>query len=259
LQVTREPLIRALGLPAEGTLLSIVGGGGKSALLFALGPALGRGLPGRVLLTTTTRIFASQMGRATQSCELGDPCFEARLAGETSGLLVIGRVEGDRATGVGAEFPAQWLARADVQHVIVESDGSRMRPTKAPAEHEPVIAEGSTHLAIVVGIDALDGPIASVAHRPERVSALLNLSEQQSLSCEDLARLIGHPMGGLKGAPERAEVIAVINKVEGEAREAQAAEIAEALLRVPRIGRVICGALEGREPDRWVVFRRSDG
>jgi molybdenum cofactor cytidylyltransferase len=254
LHKSREPLIQALGLPASGNLVSIVGGGGKSALLFALG----RALPGRVLLTTTTRIFASQINRANESCELIDNDLEAKLAGGTSGLLVIGQTDGDRAVGVPPSLPALWLARDDVQHVIVESDGSRMRPVKAPAEHEPVIAMGSTHVAIVVGIDALDAPIESVAHRPERVGELLDLSTDACLDTQHLAQLIGHPMGGLKGIPETARVIAVINKVEGAAREEQAAAVAEAALGWPRVDRVICGALEGSNPNEWMVYQSVD-
>jgi len=253
LRVSRAPLIHALGLPAEGTLVSIVGGGGKSALLFALG----RELPGRVLLTTTTRIFASQIGLATESCEVEGKGFEAKLAAGVSGLLVIGRIDGDRALGVAPSLPAQWLARDEVQHVIVEADGSRMRPAKAPAEHEPVIAEGSTHVAVVVGIDALDAPIAVATHRPERVSALLSLPQDASLGCEDLARLISHPKGGLQGVPDTARAIAVINKVEGAEREAKAAMIAEVALREPRIERVICGAVEGGDSGGWMVYRRA--
>lgn len=254
MRVSRAPLIHALGLPARGSLLSIVGGGGKSALLFALG----RQLPGRVLLTTTTRIFATQVGRAIEFCEVLDEGFEARLADGASGLLVIGRIDGDRAIGVAPSLPAQWLAHNQVQHVVVEADGSRMRPAKAPAEHEPVIAEGSTHVAVVVGIDALDAPIASATHRPERVSALLRLSQDALLGPEELARLICHRRGGLKGVPDTARAIAVINKVEGAAREMKAATVANAVLREPRIDRVICGALEGSDRGEWTVYRRPD-
>ena len=50
----------ALGLSAKGELVSIVGGGGKSALLFALADA-----PARWVLTTTTRMFAAQISLAT--------------------------------------------------------------------------------------------------------------------------------------------------------------------------------------------------
>jgi molybdenum cofactor cytidylyltransferase len=252
LQVSRTSLVDALDLPRASSLVSIVGGGGKSALLFALG----RRLAGRVLLTTTTRIFAAQIKRAVAACELDSAGFEAALAGGPSGLLVIDRVAGDKAIGVSPALPAQWLARKDVQHVVVEADGSRMRPTKAPAEHEPVIAEASTHVLVVVGIDALDAPIAQATHRPELVCALLDLEPEARLETSDLARLIEHPDGGLKGVPKSARVVVVVNKVESDAQRADAAAIARALLREPRIDRVVWGALEGSEADLWYVGRR---
>ena len=132
-----------------------------------------------------------------------------------------------------------------------------MRPAKAPAEHEPVIADASTHVAIVVGIDALDSPIAEATHRPERVAALLNIPQHAALDFDGLARLITHPMGGLKDVPDPANVVVVINKVEGSKRVADAAAVAERVVCESRIDRVICGALEGDDPDAWTVYRRD--
>jgi probable selenium-dependent hydroxylase accessory protein YqeC len=254
LQVSRAQLPEALDLPSAGALVSIVGGGGKSALLFALG----RLLPGRVLLTTTTRIFASQIERAVAACELGADDFQSRLDEGSSGLLVTYEIDGDKAIGVPASLPAQWLKRDDVRHVVVEADGSRMRPAKAPAEHEPAIAEGSTHVLVVVGIDALELPIAQATHRPERVCSLVGLEPNARLGTEGLARLIGDKRGGLKDIPETARAIVVINKVETEEQRCDAAAIASALLREPRIDRVIWGALEGSAgPNPWHVGLRD--
>lgn len=261
MQVSRAPLIEALDLPLDSSLISIVGGGGKSALLFALG----RWLPGRVLLTTTTRIFRTQIKRAVASCELASEGFEKVLANGPSGLLIVDRVEGDKAMGVSPLLPAEWLSREDVQHVIVEADGSRMRPTKAPGEHEPVIAVGSTHVVVVVGIDALDASIAQATHRAELVCALLDLEDKARLGTEELARLIRHERGGLKDVPEAARVIVVVNKVESDQQRADAAAIALSILQEPRIDRVLWGALEPGESvvddsaDEWAVARRDAG
>lgn len=243
-------LIDALGLPARGSLVSIVGGGGKSALLFALGAAL----DGRVLLSTTTRIFAAQIERATASCELESPVLETLLAEGTTGLLVIGRVEGEKALGVEPAIPRQWLARDDVDHVIVEADGSRMRPAKVPAEHEPAIATGSTHVVVVAGIDALDQPIERAIHRPERASELLGRPVDQKLTEADLAALISHANGGLKNVPDDSNVLVMINKVESDESHARAQRVASLLQGESQIDRVVVGALEGSDPDRWLVY-----
>ena len=135
---TRAPgVVEALGLVRAPELVAIVGGGGKSSLLFALA----RSLPGRVVMTTTTRIFAAQMSRAAEVCSLADESWRERLDAFDSNLLVVGGVAGERAVGVPAELPAELLARPRVDWVVVEADGSRMLPVKAPAAHEPVIPD----------------------------------------------------------------------------------------------------------------------
>ena len=67
-------VVDALGLDRPPGIVSIVGGGGKSSLMFALA----RGLPGRVVMTTTTRIFAAQMRYAAGVCTLADENWQRR-------------------------------------------------------------------------------------------------------------------------------------------------------------------------------------
>ncbi len=144
-------IVDALGLAPSGELVAIVGGGGKSSLMFALAERL----PGRGVMTTTTRIFSAQLSSAAEFCTLADADWRARLDAFESALLIVGRVEGERATGVAPELPAELLAHPRVEWVVVEADGSRMLPVKAPGPHEPVIPNGTTLLVTVVGIDAL--------------------------------------------------------------------------------------------------------
>jgi molybdenum cofactor cytidylyltransferase len=239
-------ICEALGLETGPDLISIVGGGGKSALLFALADAL----PGYTLLTTTTRIFASQISRAETSCRMGTPALANALRDRKSGLLVIGDVEGDKAMGVSANTPGALLGAEGVDFVVVEADGSRMRPAKAPADHEPVVPAETTLLVVVAGIDALDGPIAESCHRPERVAALLGVSSQDTLDPAGLAALLCHPEGGLKEAPnpEQARVALWINKVETAPQWVRARAVASACQGRQGIDRVIAGAIEPKTP-----------
>jgi molybdenum cofactor cytidylyltransferase len=163
-------LAAALGIGDAPELVALVGGGGKTSLLFALAAEL----PGRVVITTTTRIFDAQMSRAPAVVYANDlsPLGEALAA--HGHCLVVGRVEGDKALGVPPDLPAQLLARPDVDAVLVEADGSRMRPIKAPADHEPVIPSGTTLLVPVAGIEALEGPLGEVAHRAEKIREIMN-------------------------------------------------------------------------------------
>ena len=247
-------------------MVAFVGGGGKTSLMFALAKAL----PGRVVVTTTTRIFAAQMKLATavlSITEIGNwqlkppiPNLQAILD-KHKHCLVIGQVRGDKALGVPRELPGQLLARPDVDFVLVEADGSRMRPIKAPAAHEPVIPLETTLVVPVVGIDALNGRIADVAHRPELVLSLIRhaSSVNNRLMAEDAAILLTHPQGGLKGVPAGARVIPFINKVETAAQRTAARQIAGHVLRntqyASRIPQVVIGAAKTNQPIREVHRR----
>ncbi len=245
-------IVEALGLAPCGELVAIVGGGGKSSLMFALASQF----TGRGVMTTTTRIFSEQMSGAAEVCTLADADWRARLDAFESGLLVVGCVEGGRAVGVPPELPAEMLAHPRVDWVVVEADGSRMLPVKAPGPHEPVIPIGTTLLVPVVGIDALAKSIGEIAHRPERVSAIAGLSVEDTLTPAALARLIASPEGGLKGAASAGRTAVLINKVESAAEFALAREAANQILRNPSVERVAIGALLGDGAKGWVVCTR---
>jgi molybdenum cofactor cytidylyltransferase len=210
-------------------------------------------LPGRVVATTTTRIFATQIKLAPAVCYADDLSSLGDYLVEHGSCLIIGRVEGDKALGVDPLLPGRLLARPDVDVVLVEADGSRMRPVKAPAEHEPVIPPGTTLLVLVVGMDALDGPLEAVAHRPERIRGLLagrlggeaaeTLARDDRLTADALACLLTHPLGGLKDAPERSRIVPFINKVETLEQVLIARRIGRQVLRASRAEWVALGAV----------------
>ncbi|MCE2392310.1 MAG: putative selenium-dependent hydroxylase accessory protein YqeC [Proteobacteria bacterium] len=243
----------ALGLERPPCLVSIVGGGGKSSLMFALA----RGLPGRVVATTTTRIFAAQTREAEQASGLDDPDWRARLETFDSSLLVYGEVRGEHALGIPPALAGEILDHPRVDWVVNEADGSRMLPAKAPAEHEPVVPERTRLLVAVAGIDALSGPIRDVTHRPERVSALTSSDPEDNLTPETLALLLSSPRGGLKGIPAAARAAVLINKVHAPAQVESAREVARHILaREPRVERVALGALQADPPSAWEVWQR---
>lgn len=272
-------------------LVAIVGGGGKTSLMFALANAL----PGRVVTTTTTRIFAAQMKLSPAVCFLtAEDAKDAKKNKDNSAssalsavysfaelsealdrfehCLVVGTVgsgkDREKALGVPPELPGQLLARPDVDFVLVEADGSRMRPVKAPADHEPVIPPEATLVVPVLGIDAIGGRIGEVAHRPELLCEVIgNLYSVWRVPCsvddvltpEMAAALLAHPQGGLKGVPAGARVIPFINKVETAAQLTTARKIAYHVLRMThdalRITQVVIGAVQSEQPIREVHKR----
>ncbi len=263
----------ALGLHGRKHLISLVGGGGKTSLMFALA----RALPGGVVLTTTTRIFAAQMKLATAVCDVNNLSSLDETLTQFGSCLVVGEVQGEKAFGVPPALPGQLLARPDVDFVVVEADGSRMLPLKAPAEHEPVIPPETTLVVPMLGIDALDGPIGAVAHRPELVLSVIGdrlavvgercsvvgdrlaASEGQALTPKEAAVLLTHPHGGLKNVPPGARVIPFVNKVETDEQLTAARQIAYHVLRLTphasRLTQVVLGAVQSDRPVREVHSR----
>lgn len=260
----KPDLVWAFDLSQSQELVAIVGGGGKSSLMFALAQALGDG----IVTTTTTRIFSAQMKHAPAVCQ-ADIDGAHKAAGVSlrplsdldemltahGHCLVVGKVSGEKASGVGPDLPSQLLTNPLVKTVIVEADGSRMRPCKVPADHEPVIPRGTTLVIPVAGIDALGGSLGQVAHRPELVSALTGLRLSDPVTVADLAKILVHHRGGLKAVPNSARVIVFLNKVESEAHLKAARQVASIVLQEQRIQQVVIGALRSQQPVREVVRR----
>lgn len=261
-----QSLQQAFNLQDSNELIAIVGGGGKTSLMFALANSL----PGRIVATTTTRIFAAQMKLAaatvfftTESME-NEEFFKSISANldEYGQCLVIGEVgeRQEKAFGIPLELSGQLLSQPDVDFVLVEADGSRMRPIKAPADHEPVIPPDATLVVPVVGMDALERPLSEIAHRPEKLQELLIVNGELRivngmLTPEAIAQVLVHPQGGLKNVPDDARVIPLLNKVESDNQLASAREIARLVLQASRIERVVLGAMQAKTPVKEVWGR----
>ena len=244
-------LTDALGM-AENEVVALVGGGGKTSAMFRLARETAENA-GTVITTTTTRIFAAQIALAPTHVPAAEATRERVAAGLATHrhVLVIGDTnpKDGKADGVSLELfdrLRSWFPRACL---LNEADGSRMRPFKAPAAHEPVIPAKTTLVVPVVGADVFGQPLdAEHVHRPELVSALSGVPLGASITPEVVARVLVHRDGGLKGVPSDARVVVVINKVERLADRTPAHETAERLLREPAIASVLLTALRADDP-----------
>lgn len=184
--------------------VALVGGGGKTTLVHALG----RQLSGRRILTTTTKMGADQHG--------GHPVLiaptDADIAAVQDVAVVFARTQGSKAVGVAATDCDRWFGLVD--HVIVEADGARHRPFKAPRPFEPIVPETCTLLVSVIGADALGRVIADQCHRPLRVAALAGCSPYVRLTPEAAATVILHERGARREQPTSARLAVVVTKVD---------------------------------------------
>jgi molybdenum cofactor cytidylyltransferase len=248
----------ALGVGRD-EVVALVGGGGKTTAMFRLArEVVERG--GRVITTTTTQIFDSQIALAPAHV-LVAAASRARVAAALDAhrhVLVVGPTNArtSRASGPSLELFGDLRAWFPDACLLNEADGSRTRPFKAPAEHEPVIPPATTLVVPIVGADVfgqtLDG---DHVHRPERVSALCGAPLGTPVTPGIVADVLSHPDGGCKGVPPGARVVVLINKVESAAGRVAARETADCLVRAGTIDAVVLAALRGPEGVLEVVGR----
>ena len=244
-------------------IISLVGAGGKTTLLFALAEELrDKGL--RVITTTTTKIFDPMSDQAPFLIIEADE--EKAMASIKEGLKRNGHItfaaqrfpEG-KIGGVDPQLIGRMARELPIDHIIVEADGAKRLPIKAPGDQEPVIPSETTLVIPIVGIDALGKPLnREQAFRPERIAEVTEASLGDPITPQLIASLITHPQGLMKGVPSGARIISCINKVETTEDLAGAQEVGgEILKKEQRIDKVVLSRLFFRHPVVEVVERRS--
>jgi molybdenum cofactor cytidylyltransferase len=202
---------------AKNVKLALVGSGGKTTALFQLAREL---LP-PVLVTTSTHLGEWQLAFADRHWIVTRPEDVARFAGQIEGVtLFTGPPSGDqRVMGLDADSLAAVddLANMLGFPVLVEADGSRQRPLKAPGDDEPVIPSWVNQVVVTAGLLGLNQPLnASAVHRTERFAEISGLRVGEPVSEDALARALLHPQGGLKAIPERASRTLLLNQAGSE-------------------------------------------
>jgi probable selenium-dependent hydroxylase accessory protein YqeC len=100
---------------------------------------------------------------------------------------------------------------ADV--ILVEADGAKRCPLKAPNETEPVIPSATTWTLAVVGLDGIGKPnTEEYVFRPHGFSLLTGIEEGDVITPESVARVILHPQGLTKGTSQKARIAVILNK-----------------------------------------------
>ncbi len=218
----------------RGAVVSFVGGGGKTTSMFRLADELSAsGL--RVVTTTTTHISIEQVKIAPASISVDDMALLAARLDQHGHCLIIGPPDGKgRVYGASSGLIASLRARPDVDAILVEADGSRSRPFKAPGDHEPVVPEQTTILVPIAGLNSLGQPLdEDHVHRSEIAAALAEATLGSPVSAETVARVLSHPKGGAKQLPSGARLVPLLNKADTEAAVQQGGEVAERLLVNP--------------------------
>jgi probable selenium-dependent hydroxylase accessory protein YqeC len=262
----QEPrgIVQTLALGSQ-EIVSLVGGGGKTTLMFTLAREL-REQGAKVITTTTTKIF-EPLGEETPAVIIEEDHVQA-MTSVKEGLLHHGHVTfaarrfpKGKIGGVGPALIASMARELPIDHIIVEADGARRLPLKAPGAQEPVIPSATTLVIPMVGIDALGRPLGEeTAFRPERIAVLTGTRLGGPITPELIALVMVHPQGLMKGAPPQARMIPVINKVETTAGLTGARAVAREVLEKgsKQIERVVLSRLFFQHPIIEIMERKNE-
>lgn len=222
----------------EGSrIIAIIGGGGKSSLMAALGQEFNR-RGEQVILSTTTHIF-----RPKENGYLGDdPAVCAELLRE-AGVLTVGSIMEDGRIGVSELFDD--LPRI-ADRVIFESDGTKGLPMKVPRETEPVLPSYADTVIAVAGLSALGKPLEEVCHRPELAWEVFHYPPEKTVTPQMMAEILTSPMGQKKGVGSR-RFLVLLNQCDAAPRDAARKTAEELIAR--GVERVVITALQAAPQD----------
>ena len=248
----------------SGEVISLVGAGGKTTLMFALA----RELSARkrlVITTTTTKIFYPPSWETPYVLisEEEDEIVDFILSKfDQYGHITIASEKLDfseKLKGIDPELVSKLCGLDPVSNVIVEADGAAGRPLKAPnTDFEPVIPEISSLVIPVVGVDAL-GCILKEAHvfRSEVAAKLSGTAIGERVTRDMIATLVTHPSGITYGSPGQARIVPFINKTDLDDGLSRARALAARILdeQHPRINRIVLGQAKFQPPVIEVIKR----
>ena len=229
--VVAEKRITDCIFPEKG-VVSFVGGGGKTSLLFRFAEELhARG--NRVIVSTSTHMF-----RPDHVPVLDD--FDVEVL---RGLLDDGRIvcvgkpaANGKITLPDADFS---LICGCCDYLLIEADGAKRMPLKIPASHEPVIPECTGHVMAVMGLDACGRKAEECLFRYELAEEILSIGPEDRIVPAHFKALAESPCALRKNVLPGMKYSVIRNKADTD--------------ELTRLGTDIMQSLDGKAVDSCAV------
>jgi len=245
-------IVTALG--ADSGVVCAVGAGGKKTTLYALADRTASEDAGTLpVVTATVRIpiFDGQVERVAVTDDPAAVVREATAAGETGPLGAVPEREGeDRYRGYDPAVVDDIAGVEGAGPVLVKADGARTRLFKAPGEREPQIPDCADTVVPIASARAVGKPLGDDhVHRPERVEEVTGLAAGEPIRADDVAAVLASDRGGLKGVPDGATAVPLVNMVDDASLRAVGEEIAAGVLeRTDAVSRVVLARMNAPDP-----------
>lgn len=209
----------------NGEVISVVGGGGKTTTIFQLAEEL-KALNKKILITTTTAIYMPDE-KEYDYLFLND----IKDFSPNNGTIAIWGQEAreEKLIGVSLKKLDEIVGKRIFDFILVEADGAKKKPIKAPGEHEPVVTENTTKTIGVIGLDSLGKTIdEETVHRPETFMKITNTSLLDIIKADVIVKLVLEEEGLFKSS--KGENILVLNKANDQDLIKEGMKIRESLL-----------------------------
>ena len=132
----------------KGDIITITGAGGKTSLMFSLARELST--LGRVLVTTTTKIFTPKIDEYE---ELILPNHKTK--GLAKNIFIYGeKIENNKLHSL--SYDKIFDLKKDFDYILIEGDGAKEKKIKAWNNTEPCIPSFSTKVIGIINLDILD-------------------------------------------------------------------------------------------------------
>lgn len=217
-------------LQEDGHVLSLVGAGGKTTIMYALAQAfIRRGK--KAIITTTTHIQRPEKFPVAENSKM------LALLLQTHSIVVAGKEAGHNKLKMpdGLDL-TEYKKMADI--ILIEADGAKHLPCKVPRAGEPVILPECDIVLGVVGLDALGKPLGEICFRKNRAMEFLQTDTGHCIDENDLATILASESGTRKAVADR-DYYVVLNKCDNMRRREQAEKI-KMLLAEKGILHVVC-------------------
>lgn len=247
-------LMDALAL-RRGDVVAFTGAGGKTSALARLASELA-GAGWRVLATTTTRIGFHQLALFPASCsyeQMGQAL--SAFLDERRAVFWYSRIHEDKVYGIAPEQVTDLLDAVNADILLIEADGARRMPLKAPYTHEPVVPPSSTVIINIGGYSAYGQALDDDhVYNARGLAARAGVVPGSRIDRGVMVAALTCGAGGEKQTGQR--FVTMLNGVpEGHPRSV-ARRIAQLSLVHPNVERAVIGAVESAGEPVSEVQRR---
>lgn len=182
----------------KNNIISIVGAGGKTTLMFKLANELKD--EGKVLVTTTTKIYKPNKNEIDY-LSIGKEDYKFIKNNKKYGVYVYGKDVNKEDKLIGIEPNLVNDLKSDFNYILIEADGSKKKDLKAWNESEPVICNLNDKYIGVLSLNTINLEINNDnIHRIEEFLSLTNSNIGEKISLDILIEVIFNKKGLFKNS-----------------------------------------------------------